>query len=50
MKHGKKLTLRQKQILNGLGLDPMDFLRVKISAYDFTVVNIHTGKIQDIRF
>jgi len=50
MKHGKKLTLRQKQILTDLGLEPSDFLRVKMSADDFTIVNINTGKTQDIRF
>lgn len=45
MKHGMKLTRKEKLLLQREGHDPKDFLRIKRDTEKFEFLQKHTGKI-----
>lgn len=48
MKHGKKLTVKEKTKLKELGYDPNCYLRTKRYSNGLEVLNIATGVVQDV--
>ena len=49
MKHGKKLTARQRQLLRDRGLNPGDYLTVKALPDGLTVVHRFKGTLKVVR-
>ncbi|MFT8313211.1 MAG: hypothetical protein ABF633_03030 [Clostridium sp.] len=50
MKHGKRLILREKILLEDQGYDPEKYLRTKRTAECLSFVNIETGVEIEIRY
>ena len=50
MKHGKKLTVREKTELKRLGYDPNCYLKTKKYVWGLEVVNKITGVVQDVYY
>ncbi|WP_185750785.1 hypothetical protein [Clostridium sp. KNHs214] len=48
MKHPKRLTLKEKQLLYGQGYDPNNYLRIKSLADKIQVINIETEQIIEV--
>jgi len=48
MKHGKKLTRKQRLIIHGSGLDPRSWLVVKNLPDRFVLVNKRTGTMTEV--
>lgn len=49
MKHGKKPTRKQKDLIKAARLNYENWLVVKDTAEEMTVQNRHTGKVRTIR-
>ncbi|WP_193708380.1 DUF6906 family protein [Alkalibaculum sporogenes] len=49
MKHGKKLTLKEKELLKEKGYDPAKFLRIKRTTEKLEFLNIDTKQILPVR-
>lgn len=48
MKHGLKLTRKEKELLQKEGHDPNSFLRIKRTTEYYEFLNRHTGEILPI--
>jgi hypothetical protein len=46
MKHGKRLTVKQKELLKELGINPNKYLRVKNLPNELHFVHIKNNKIR----
>lgn len=50
MKNGKRLTKKEKILLENQGYDYKNYLRVMKTAENIKFINIHTGKTIDIKY
>lgn len=50
MKHGKKLTVREKTELKKLGYEPNCYLKTKKYVWGLEVINIVTGVVQNVYY
>lgn len=48
LKHGMKLTLKEKKLLSNRGLEPKEFLRIRRDNEKFEFLQKGTGKILTI--
>lgn len=48
MKHPKKLTLKEKQLLYRQGYDPNNYLKIKSLADKIQIINVETGEIIEV--
>ncbi len=49
MKHGKRLTVKQKEILKELGIDSSKYLRVKALTNELHLVHIKNKKLRILK-
>ncbi len=49
MKHGRKLTLKQKELIQGLGLNPNNWLFIKNIPDKLVLVHREKGTISEIK-
>lgn len=49
MKHGKRLTVKQKEILQEVGIDSTKYLRVKTLTDELHLVHIKTKKLRILK-